>query len=176
VPLWPDQRDRVTLVAYNDEGQTSVGLVMTAELRSGGARVQMLRLWPSSGPASYDSVRQAAQRGGPVIVVAAPRPSAWRPDAVAIPDSLASLIRQLAGAGFPVVMVSMGSPYVLGQAPGVPVFLVAWADNDVTERAVAAALLGRAAISGRLPISLPPAHGVGAGQARAGPPALTTTP
>jgi hypothetical protein len=45
-------------------------------------------------------------------------------------------------------------------------YLIAWRSNGVTERAVARALAGTAAISGRLPIALPPSYARGSGLTR----------
>ena len=165
VPLAPppDRRSRVLVVAYGDEAQTGVGTAFVAALRAGGVRPVVLRLWPASGPASFDSVRTAAA-GATVVFVAAPRPAAWRPDAVNIPDAVAALVDELARApGAPVIGVSFGSPYLLRQIPNVSAFLLAWAGTEWAERAAAAALLGHAPISGRMPVSLPPMVRIGWG-------------
>ncbi len=166
VPLAPAQRRRVTVVAYGDENSFSVGVALAAALRTAVDTVRFIRLWPASGPASYDSARALAQRGGPVIVAPSVRPTAWRPNAVLIPDSLAALVEQLARGGAPVILVSLGSPYVIAQTPDVASYLVAWSDNDMTEAAMADALLGRAPITGRMPVALPPWFAVGTGVAR----------
>ncbi len=163
VPLAPDRRSRVLVVAYGDEAQTGLGTAFAAALRAGGVRPVVLRLWPASGPASFDSVRTAAA-GATVVFVAAPRPAAWRPDAVNIPDPVAALVDELARApGAPVIGVSLGSPYLLRQIPNVSAYLLAWAGTEWAERAAAAALLGQAPISGRMPVSLPPMVRIGWG-------------
>ena len=64
--------------------------------------------------------------------------------------------------------MSLGSPYVLGQILPVSSFVAAWSDTDPIERAVARALLGLAPITGRLPVSLPPAYPAGGGLVRGG--------
>lgn len=186
VPLPEGRRQRALVVAYADAENTSVGVAFAAALRDGVPSVRLIRLWPASGPASYDSVRALARRGDPVIFAVAPRPTAIfavasrpaerRRSGVVLPDSLAALIEQLARAGTPVIVTSMGSPYVLDQIPSVPSYLVAWSDNDLVEGAVAQALLGRAEISGRMPVALPPSFAVGAGIARAARAAAGTSP
>src|SRR3989454_6449103 len=64
----------------------------------------------------------------------------------------------------PTVVVSLGSPYLLSQAPTVKSYLIAWSGVRASERAVALALLGKVPITGRLPISLPPAYRIGGGR------------
>jgi beta-N-acetylhexosaminidase len=175
VPLPAERRRRVVVAAYGDDGGSGVGATFIQALRSGVDTLRAFRLYPASGPASYDSVRAAASGAGAVIVAAAPRPAAWRPDAVSVPAALAALVEELSLAGHPVIFVSLGSPYVLAQVPHVPAFLVAWNSTDPTERAAAQALLGLAPISGRLPVSLPPLYPLGTGLERGGPPAPPPT-
>jgi len=127
-----------------------------------------MRLWPASGPASLDSARAEASASSLVLFLAASRPTAWRPDAVDIPGQVAVLVKQITG-GAPLVAVSLGSPYVLRQIPDAPAFIAAWTDNDNIQHAVARALLGLAPMTGRLPVSLPPAFPLGSGLVRPGP-------
>ncbi len=62
------------------------------------------------------------------------------------------------------VVVSFGSPYLLGQLPGYGgSYFIAWSDVPATERAVARALAGGASIVGRLPITLSPDYPRGFG-------------
>lgn len=171
MPLPAARRHKVLVVAYGDENSRDVGAGLVAAIRSAVDTLRALRLWPASGPASFDSVRTAAAGAGAVLFVAASRPTAWHPDAVDIPDAVATLIGQMAAAGAPVVAVSLGSPYVLAQIPAVSSFVAAWSDTDPMERAVARALLGLAPVTGRLPVSLPPAYPAGSGLVRGGSPA-----
>jgi len=166
VPLPAARRHRVLVVAYGDENSRDVGAALTGALRGSVDTIRALRLWPASGPASFDSVRTAAAGAGAVLFLAASRPTAWHPDAVDIPDGVAALISQLATGGAAVVAVSLGSPYVLGEILPVSSFVAAWSDTDPIERAVARALLGLAPVTGRLPVSLPPAYPAGSGLPR----------
>jgi beta-N-acetylhexosaminidase len=169
VPLPPARRHRVLIVAYGDENSRDVGATFAASVRSSVDTLRIFRLWPVSGPASLDSVRAEAAGASLVLFLAASRPTAWRPDAVDIATPVAGLVEQLAGGGAPVVAVSLGSPYVLRQIPGVAAFVAAWTDNDVVERAVARAVLGLAPVTGHMPVSLPPSYPLGSGLLRAGP-------
>jgi len=176
VPLSPERRRRVVVAAFGDDAASGIGTSFIAALRGGVDTLRAYRLYPASGPASYDSVREAASGAGAVVFVAAPRPAAWRPDAVSVPPALAALIEELSAAGRPVILVSLGSPYVLAQVPRTPAFLVAWNSTEPTERAAAQALLGLSAITGRLPVSLPPLYPIGSGEERPGPAAPPPPP
>ena len=150
----------LTLVAYGDEGSPAAGSSLAAELRARGHRVTLLRLTPASGPASYDSVRSALATSPVAIFAVAIRAAAAR-GTIGMPAPLAGLIDSTATAR-PAVLVSLGSPYIATQTPHIGSFLLAWAANPLSEQAAARALSG-AAITGRLPVRIPPDQPVGAG-------------
>ena len=152
---------RFALIAYADEANGSVGQFMMELLRQGGDTVEYFRLWPMSGPLSYDSARAVIARAPATVFVANVRPLSWRGN-IALPDSLAQLVTAT-DAARPVVLVSLGSPYLLNQTATVKSYLIAWSGVRASERAVALALLGRAPIGGRLPIRIPPDYQIGFG-------------
>ncbi len=111
------------------------------ELRARGYPVTVFKLWPASGPASYDSAAATIERGQLTLFVTADRPVASRGTIGQIPDPLKALIATTAGAQ-PAILVSMGSPYVIEDLPEVGSYLVGWRSNPITEQAVARALGG----------------------------------
>jgi len=155
------KRSRFALVAYGDELNSFVGQRMLELLRQGGDTVDFFRLWPMSGTPSYDSARTVIARAPAVVFAANVRPISGR-GTISLPDSLAQLMMATDTAR-PTVVVSLGSPYLLTQTPTVRSYLIAWSGVRASERAVALALLGKVPITGRLPISLPPAYRIGAG-------------
>ena len=152
---------RLALIAYADEQNSSVGALLTDLLRQGSDTVDFFRLWPMSGTLSYDSARAVIARAPATVFVANVRPISWKGN-IALPDSLAQLIT-LTDATRPTVLVSLGSPYLLNQAPTVRSYLIAWSGVRASERAVALALLGRVPIGGRLPTRIPPDYPLGWG-------------
>jgi beta-N-acetylhexosaminidase len=155
------RRTRVALIAYADERNSSVGQRVAEILRAGGNSVDYFRLWPMSGPASYDSARATLARDERAVFVAQIRPITSR-TTITMPDSLARLI-MATDSTRPTVLVSLGSPYLLDQTPTVKSYLLAWSAVRAAERAVGLALLGQVSIGGHLPIRLPPypvGHGI----------------
>ena len=148
------RRSRVALIAYGDELNSSVGQQLTTELRAGGDTVEYFRLWPMSGPASYDSARTVMARAGTVVFTSVVRPLSGR-GTIALPDSLARLIA-VTDSAKPTVLISLGSPYLLDQVPSTRSYLLGWSDARAVERALGDALLGKTAIGGHLPIRVPP--------------------
>jgi hypothetical protein len=156
------RRARTAVITYAEETNLSLGAELLRSLRAAGESVPTFRLYPASGPMSYDSAWATIQSAERVVFASSVRPIASRGH-VALPDPLAALIERSA-AGKPTMLVSFGSPYLLGQLPSSPGgYLIAWSANLATERAVAAALTGRIPIRGRLPITLDPDHPRGAG-------------
>ena len=154
----------VTLIAYGDEGGPAVGNGVAAQLRSLGYPVSMFRIWPASGPASYDSAQALARKNSTVIFTASVRATAWR-GSIGLPVALAELI-DLVAADKPTVLVSLGSPYIIAQTPRVSSYLIGWTSNPITEWAVGRALGGQAEITGHLPIAVPPHYVAGYGLQR----------
>src|SRR6266516_3783223 len=154
-------RGRLALIAYADENNGGVGQTMAQLLRQGGDTVEYFRLWPMSGTLSYDSARAVIARAPATVFAANVRPLSGR-GTIALPDTLAALITATDSAR-PTVLVSLGSPYLLGQAPTVKSYLVAWSGVRASERAAALAVLGKVPITGHLPIRIPPAYPLGWG-------------
>ncbi len=157
-------RPPLTLVAYGEDDNRTIGTVLAGELRAAGFPVTLFRLWPASGPASYDSAAAAIGRGRIALFATADRPVAGR-GSIGLPGPLTALLSATAPAR-PTILVSLGNPYLISELPEIGSYLIGWRANSVTERAVARALAGTAAITGRLPIGIPPAYPRGWGVMR----------
>jgi hypothetical protein len=150
----------ITMVLYSDGFSLPMGSTLLGELSRRGFRVRSFRLASVSGPASYDSAAILLRSSPQALFVTSVRVAAGR-GTIALPDSMALLIERTAQER-PTGLISFGTPYLLAQVPGVSLYLLAWTANPLTEEAVAGALSG-AAITGRLPIDLPPWYSQGWG-------------
>jgi len=157
-------RSPLTLITYGDEDYRAVGTTLGSELRALGFAVTVFKLWPASGPASYDSAAVAIERNPVTLFAASDKPIASR-GSIGLPDAMMGLISATARSR-PTILVSLGNPYLIGQLPEVGSYLIGWRSNSVTEQAVARALAGAKAITGRLPISIPPLYARGWGLQR----------
>jgi beta-N-acetylhexosaminidase len=154
----------LTVVTYAEEDNRTMGQTLVGELRAQGFPVTLVRLWPASGPESYDSAARALGRSPVGVFVTADRPVAGR-GSLGLPPRLAALIGA-AAATLPTILVSLGNPYLISGLPEVGSYLIGWRANPVTEAAVARALAGAAAITGHLPITIPPSYPRGWGLQR----------
>ena len=158
------EKPPITLVTYGEEDNRTVGQALAAELRRLGFAPAVVRLWPSSGAASYDSAAVALARRPVALFVTADKPTAWRGN-IGLPERLSNLIGSSARARR-TILVSLGNPYLISRLPEVGSYLIGWRSNAVTEEAMARALAGAAPITGRLPISIPPLYARGWGVER----------
>jgi hypothetical protein len=101
------------------------------------------------------------------LFATADRPVAGR-GTIGLPERLTALLSATARVR-PTVLVSLGNPYLISRLPEVGSYLIAWRANSMTEQAVARALAGKAAITGRLPIAIPPGYPRGWGVTRRAP-------
>jgi beta-N-acetylhexosaminidase len=158
---------RIALITYGDDNILSVGGTLLKELRQAGHQVTPFRLWPASGAASFDSVRILTRHNRYTIFAAAVKVNAAK-GTIGLPDPVAALVEQLS-LHRRLVVLSLGSPYIGLQIPHARSYMIAWANNPISEWAAARALSGRAPITGHLPVRLPPRYGVGFGLMRGGP-------
>jgi hypothetical protein len=154
----------LAVVTYAEEDNRTMGQALVNELRTQGFPVTVVRLWPASGPESYDSAARALGRNSVGVIVTADRPVAGR-GSIGLPSRLTALISASART-MPTILVSLGNPYQISGLPEVGSYLIGWRANPITEEAVARALAGAAPITGHLPITIPPSYPRGWGLQR----------
>src|SRR5690606_16228091 len=163
-----DPRSPLVHVRYAPSSWLWAGNVFLPGLRQRVPGVRHVSLDERSDSAAYaaaaEVVASATDAGGRVLVTAYVSPAAGSgPDA--LPERFRSLLADHADPAR-TILVSLGNPYLLSALPDVGTYLIGWGDREVSQRAALAALFGEEAISGRLPIPLPP-HAVGDGLDRA---------
>ena len=146
---------RTVLVQYMPETELRAGRVFAAEVRqaAGASQTRVFKVGPSASSATLDSIALASKGADRVIVATYVRRIEGE-GRFAIPQHIADWIDMLASRER-VIVVSLGNPYLIRQFPHVGTYLVTYGVADVLERAGARAALGRSAISGTIPVSLP---------------------
>jgi len=89
---------------------------------------------------------------------------AWK-GSVGLVEKHVQVIKEAAEDETPVVVVSFGNPYFLGQFPEVDAYLCAFRQDSPAQEAAAKALFGELDILGKLPVSLPGLYPLGHGLA-----------
>ena len=155
------QARQVSIVNVSKEGQRSLGNTLAAKLREAGMEVESFRLYPASGPASYDSARAVIRQSPVTVFMTAVRPVSGE-GVIDMPEAAVELIETTAQWN-PTVLVSLGSPYVIRQVSGVWSYILGWVNRRMTEEELAAAMLGSTSFTGTSPISIPPDYPLGSG-------------
>jgi beta-N-acetylhexosaminidase len=74
---------------------------------------------------------------------------------IQVPETARKAIARLADTGLPLVSVSLGSPYVLGELPELKTYAAAYGGQPVMQVAAVRALFGETSITGHLPVTIP---------------------
>ena len=139
------------------------------EFRQRWPSVTSIELSDRSTPSEIDLVRATALRYDAIVVAVFVRASSGsgRMDLAApITKLLQDLARMTASTPRPFVTMFFGNPYVPMFVPELPAVLLTYDYYDLAEVSAVRALAGEAAITGRLPISLPGFFDVGFGLMR----------
>ncbi|HEV7838981.1 MAG TPA: glycoside hydrolase family 3 N-terminal domain-containing protein [Gemmatimonadaceae bacterium] len=140
--------------AFNAELRSGLPNLRTEFVATEDAALNYPRLIAAADSADVTIVSSYMAAGSDVVTLNAPQP-------------FTNFVQTLAQRGRKPIVVSFGNPYLLQQLPWVGTYLIAWGGFPVSQTAAARALLGTSAISGHLPITIPPYAARGAGQERA---------
>jgi beta-N-acetylhexosaminidase len=151
--LVPLRAARTLLVQYMPETELRAGRITAAELRSAMPGLDAVKVSPATSESDLAALAGLTANAERIVVVAYVRriEGQGRP---AMPPHIASWIDRLAGSA-KVIVVAHGNPYLLRQMPSVGTYLTTYSVGDEVEHAVVQAVLGRASITGVVPVSLP---------------------
>ncbi len=151
------------LAITNGDDRLTISAPFAEEMSRSGRRVETVVL---DGRSSEEEIRQAVKRAREADLVIASlygRVRAGEARSVGLPEASARALAELVNDDVPLVVVSFGNPYLLQGFPKLRTYLIAYGDMPALQEAAARALLGRADITGRLPITLPGFYQRGAG-------------
>jgi beta-N-acetylhexosaminidase len=135
------------------ETELRAGKIFGGDIRAAIPGARLIKISPATSVSDLDSVTRQVSGSDRVIVAAYVRriEGEGRP---AVPPHIAKWIDDLARKD-KVVAVALGNPYLIRQFPSVRTYLVTYGVSDALEHAAAAAVLGRASVTGTTPVSLP---------------------
>lgn len=189
VPFRLPRPAKIVSITVSSRADLGAGRAFDAELRSAYPNLQSLTLTPevvaeatagaaagNAGgyritpnpvilPASVDNALALA-RGADLVLVSSYIGAATNTASMVPTRGVPELLDGLRAANTRVVLVSFNNPYLQLGLPLTDAHLLAWSPWTVSQRAAARALLGRAPISGTLPITLPGIAPFGAGLMR----------
>jgi beta-N-acetylhexosaminidase len=157
---------RVLSITLARRTDLSAGNAFNAELRSGLPNLRTEFVATEDAALNYPRLIAAADSTD-VTIVSSYMGAGSDVTTLNAPQPFTDFVQSLSQRGRKPIVVSFGNPYLLQQLPWVGTYLVAWGGFPVSQTAAARALLGTSAISGHLPISIPPYASRGAGEERA---------
>lgn len=160
LPLRPDTR-LICLTVTDAPERVGSDFARELERRRRGSP-QGYALDARSTEADVGPILEAARKADVALVGLYLRPQSGR-GAIALAPAAKLAVERLLAANRRVVAVAFGTPYVLGDLPGLKTYLVAYGGQSDAQVAAARALFGEAEISGRLPVTIPGAAPRGAG-------------
>lgn len=175
ITLVKDSLRQVPIAAKNAR-VLSITLARRADLGAGNAfNAELLGSLPNlrtefmateDAPLNFPRLIAAADSAD-ITIVGSYVGQNWDAVTASAPQAFANFVQALIQRGRKPIVVAFGNPYLLQQLPWVSAYLVAWGGFPVSQVAAARALLGESAISGHLPITIPPYAVRGTGIQRA---------
>ncbi len=166
VPLAVDTNARVLSITVARRADLPAGNAFNAELRTGLPKLRTEFVATEDAALNYPRLIAAADSAD-VTIVGSYVGQSWDAVSASAPQAFTNFVQTLVQRGRKPIVVAFGNPYMLQQLPWVSTYLVAWGGFPVSQTAAAQALLGTSAISGHLPISIPPYASRGVGEERA---------
>lgn len=154
LPLAASANPRVLSVTVGRRSDLAAGVAFNGELRSSLRNLRAEFLAAEDPAADYARLERQADSAD-VVIVSSYVGQNWDAVSASAPQAFASFVQRLNAKGKRPIVVSFGNPYLLQQVPWVPVYLVAWGGFPPSQIGAARALLGKQAITGRLPITIP---------------------
>ena len=165
VPLVVGRAARVLSITYARRADLGAGVAFNAEMLPGSDSVRTELV--SSDDVAPDFSRLLSIADSVDVVVLGSYVNISSTTAIAgASGAFVDFVSKLQARHARSVLISFGSPYLLQQTPTVSSYIIAWGPSQASQQAAARALLGRSAITGRLPISLPPFARFGDGEQR----------
>ncbi len=155
VPLAVAGNSRILSITIARRADLSAGVAFNGELRSSLANLRNEFLSSDDPAPDYARLDRAADSVDVTIVGVYATQTIDATASTKTPQALAGFLQRLSAKGKRTIVVSFNDPYLLRQIPWVPAYVVAWGGFPPSQLAAARAILGKTAITGKLPISIP---------------------
>jgi len=162
LPLAGTRSARVLSISYRRASDVLAGRYFNRVLRETYPRLTTAEIDTDTQSSIYQGLTRRAREHA-FVVVSTYVTSVNVSGSFTLPDELVGLITELRRAGVPHTVVSFGNPYLIMDFPNVQSYMLAWNGSEVSQRAAANAMLGRAPIAGRTPTRIPPLFEIGDG-------------
>lgn len=161
LPLNSAKPLRILLLIVSGDADRHPGAALEQELRARIETVETRRVDTHFAPAN--SVLMPPPETYDVAIAAVLVRVADRKNTVGLPPDEIAFVKKLLAAGRPVIVASLGNPYLVSQFPEAKTWVAGFGTQDVVQRAMIRAIFGQIAIRGQMPVSAPGAAKIGSG-------------
>ena len=152
VPLGPTAS--VSFLVLSESRGSQQGRVLAAEVRKRIPNASITVLDPAATEADLAQAAVSAQTSAVTVVAAFVSVAAYR-GSVALAGGYPALLNRILGSGKPLILVALGSPYLLRSFPTAGAYMATYSTVPPSETAAVEALFGEISIQGRLPVTIP---------------------
>ena len=153
LPLDSTKPLRMLLVALSSDPDPNPGETIEPEIRPRVDSLKVLRADTQYSPVS--NLTLPAPDTYDVAIAALFVRVTDRKGSVGLPDDQLAFMNGLLASGKPAVVACFGNPYLIERFPNAKTWVAEFSTNDVSQRAVARAIFGQTAISGKIPVTVP---------------------
>jgi len=162
VTLVKDEKDALPLrhsestclIAMTESRRGQQGQRLLEEVKKRAPNMMTVVVDPAMSKEDLDQVSQKTAGCGQIVAAAYVTVSAYRGN-VALAGGFPDFLSGLMAGKAPVTLVSLGNPYLVRAFPNVNTYVTTYSPTPTSEVALAKALFGEIAISGRLPVTIP---------------------
>jgi beta-N-acetylhexosaminidase len=162
VTLVKDEKDALPLrhpettclIAMTESRRSQQGQRLIEEVKKRAPNMLTVTVDPGMSKDDLDQVSQKTGGCTQIIAAAYVTVSAYRGN-VAMAGSFPDFLNGLIAGKAPVTLVALGNPYLVRAFPNVSSYVTTYSPTPTSEVALAKALFGEIAITGRLPVSIP---------------------
>jgi beta-N-acetylhexosaminidase len=162
VTLVKDEKDALPLrhpettclIAMTESRRNQQGQRLIEEVKKRAPNMLTVAVDPAMSKDDLDQVSQKTAGCTQIIAAAYVTVSAYRGN-VALAGSFPDFLNGLIAGKTPVTLVALGNPYLVRAFPNVSSYVTTYSPTPTSEVALAKALFGEIAITGRLPVSIP---------------------
>jgi len=146
--------ENTCLIALTEGRRSQQGIRLIDEVKKRAPGVTTTVLDPAMTKGDLDQVTEKVSTCGQIIAAAYVSVNAYRGN-VALAGGYPDFLNALIAGKVPVLLASLGNPYVVRSFPNVAAYLTTYSPTPTSETALAKALFGEIAIAGHLPVTIP---------------------
>jgi beta-N-acetylhexosaminidase len=142
------------LIAMTESRRNQQGQRLIEEVKKRAPNMLTVTVDPAMTKDDLDQVSQKTAGCTEIIAAAYVTVSAYRGN-VALAGGFPDFLNGLIAGKAPVTLAALGNPYLVRAFPGVSAYVTTYSPTPTSEAALAKALFGEIAITGRLPVTIP---------------------